>query len=822
MKISHDLLRVATRLLTTAAWVVSTALVGACAYYSTYSTWPQHDDEGSLMLYVRHFFENPGGQQLGVYGPFYYLYKYSLHQILPIPLSSDGVRVGTITCWAGASLAAGLATARLTRAFALGLLVFCQTFLHIRMLTNEPGHPQELNTLLTGCLILIATLLATRNNGGGWWFILGALPAAVALSKINVGVFLGLALSLTLSAHFHHERVSRVAFHCLAVVALCLPTVLMWRHLHDPATTYYCVAVTSALAAALLQARLTKSEILVQKNHLLLVGAGAASIGLLTLLSLASLGASVTMIEDTLGIRAATLFSVRLKPFGTALQPSAVLAGTSALVACLLSTLIRYKWETLVFRLSVLTAKFVLGLGIFYTSLYQSLWLSNLLLGAATPFLWLLMLRCPSHQAFSRCILCFTAILNGLQAYPVHGSQAYLSTFLLLPAAGVLLGDAWREGADLLKSFGTQLVVPSWSRHVGTAAVVCLVVWFYSNRLDYRPLQSAHSTLQPLNAPGPTRIRLPARFVGGLQCVANNVPAYCDDFVSWPGMPSLHFWTPVPPTALYTGPWILIADMERAILQRFHEPGRHCVVYFAPSAKSWVGERDPWDTPFMKYIKDTFHPLLTRHGFWLLVDKKNLVPDPSTMLLYGQRNFQNGRNSHITLSGGIISERTSLSIRMWLRTRASGAALGYQATPRGGNARPNGWTPIVYVGTDGKLRAQLWNGNVGPITTDFAVNDGTWHHAVLVAQNTRQSLYVDGKLVGELAGQLRHQAFAFAQVGSAYSRQWPSANSGWFDFEGTLADVILDPRPLSATEVQEYFDVDPPGGDRITRRANWS
>jgi hypothetical protein len=584
----------------------------------------------------------------------------------------------------------------------------------------------------------------------------------------------------------------------------------MWRHLHDPPTLYYCAAVTCALVAALLQAWVTKVEFSIQKNHLFLVGVGAVAVGLVTLLSLTSLGADLARIlAESTGLRARTLLSIYQRPFGTALQPSAVLVGASALVLCVVSALAKRHSETVTFRLASVVAKFLLALGIFYVSLYRNLWLNNLLLGAATPFLWLLLIRCPPEEAFSRCVLCLAAILTGLQAYPVHGSQAYLSTFLLLPAGGVLLGDTWREGVGLLKSFRNELVVPSWTRHVGTAALVCLVVWFYSSRLDYRPLRAGHATLQPLNAPGPTRIRLRPAWVGSVQWLANNVPAYCDDFVTWPGMPSLHFWTLVQPTAPYAGPWLLIEHMEETISKRFREPGRHCVVYFEPRATTWIN-RDPWNEPFMRYIKDTFYPVLSRDGFWILADKRSSVPDASTNLLYGQREFWTGRNSQIALSRGIVSERASLSLRMWLRTRASGAALGYQASPRGGNARPNRWTPIVYVGTDGKLRAQLWNGNVGPITTDFAVNDGTWHHAVLVAQNTRQSLYVDGKLVGELAGQLRHQPFAFAQVGSGYTRQWPAGNGAWFDFEGTLADVILDPRVLSEHDTRDFYNLGPP------------
>ena len=57
-------------------------------------------------------------------------------------------------------------------------------------------------------------------------------------------------------------------------------------------------------------------------------------------------------------------------------------------------------------------------------------------------------------------------------------------------------------------------------------------------------------------------------------------------------------------------------------------------------------------------------------------------------------------------------------------------------------------TPVMYIGTDGRLYAQFWNGSVTPMTSPQPVNDGQWHTATLNAYDAgggayHQGLYLD-------------------------------------------------------------------------------
>ncbi|MEA3075860.1 MAG: hypothetical protein QOF60_768, partial [Actinomycetota bacterium] len=139
----------------------------------------------------------------------------------------------------------------------------------------------------------------------------------------------------------------------------------------------------------------------------------------------------------------------------------------------------------------------------------------------------------------------------------------------------------------------------------------------------------------------------------------------------------------------------------------------------------------------------------------------------------------------------------------WFKTTTPGiiVSMADAAYP----ATPGQYVPVLYVGTDGKLRGELWGGGVGPIATASSVADDAWHHAVLTAANNTQSLYLDGALVGTLAGTIDHLSMAKTAIGTGYWWNWPAAGSGWGSFTGTIDEVAVYPTALSPTAVQAHY-----------------
>ena len=74
------------------------------------------------------------------------------------------------------------------------------------------------------------------------------------------------------------------------------------------------------------------------------------------------------------------------------------------------------------------------------------------------------------------------------------------------------------------------------------------------------------------------------------------------------------------------------------------------------------------------------------------------------------------------------------TIEASFRTTSGGVILGYQNT-NPFNATSN-YVPMLYVGTDGKLHAELQNGS-SQFTSDVTVNDGRWHDVALVVDGHR-------------------------------------------------------------------------------------
>jgi hypothetical protein len=216
--------------------------------------------------------------------------------------------------------------------------------------------------------------------------------------------------------------------------------------------------------------------------------------------------------------------------------------------------------------------------------------------------------------------------------------------------------------------------------------------------------------------------------------------------------------------------------------------------------------------PVIRYIEAAFSTVLRAAGYWLLVEKERSAAVSTNYLLYGEHAF-GAEKAWVGLPVGVFSDLTAFSVRLWLRTTGSGVVLGYQTTPRIDSYRPAGGVPMLYVGKDGRLRAELWNGGVRPIASKDRVDDGRWHHIALVGGDSTQSLHVDGDLVGRLEGELLQRRLAYAQVGTGYARGWPGAEPGWFDFGGSVSDLVLEPAPLTAEQIEELASQGP--GARI-------
>ncbi|WP_433362735.1 RHS repeat-associated core domain-containing protein [Streptosporangium sp. CA-115845] len=173
----------------------------------------------------------------------------------------------------------------------------------------------------------------------------------------------------------------------------------------------------------------------------------------------------------------------------------------------------------------------------------------------------------------------------------------------------------------------------------------------------------------------------------------------------------------------------------------------------------------------------------------------------------------------------VSGQGVELAVEAWFKTTASGTVIGMQNTA---DNTPSASAPVVYVGTDGKLRGQFFTGLSTiahtPITSTGAVNDGAWHHVVLSATETKpatsstpaehtQTLYLDGLAVGTLAGEIQHGDMWETRIGSGQaSSAWPFTTSAAaiFPFNGDIDEVAVYGKPLGVAAVARHFTAGKP------------
>ena len=164
-------------------------------------------------------------------------------------------------------------------------------------------------------------------------------------------------------------------------------------------------------------------------------------------------------------------------------------------------------------------------------------------------------------------------------------------------------------------------------------------------------------------------------------------------------------------------------------------------------------------------------------------------------------------NPSVAFSGGSVSipaaavSGQNKTYSLWFKTTGGAGVLLSKET--GTVAAPTGWNPMMWVGSDGRLRAEDYDYVINPATSGTAVNDGVWHHAVLVVSAGLQALYLDGVAQQSISGySLYPWTPTSAYIGTGYTRpDWTNAGTGWTPFNGTIDEVAIYNSTLTDTNI---------------------
>jgi large repetitive protein len=169
-------------------------------------------------------------------------------------------------------------------------------------------------------------------------------------------------------------------------------------------------------------------------------------------------------------------------------------------------------------------------------------------------------------------------------------------------------------------------------------------------------------------------------------------------------------------------------------------------------------------------------------------------------------------SSYLQLPQG-LDGAGSQSASLWFKTgTAGGVLLSSSADPVSAGSTANGYTPILYVGSDGYLLGKFWDGSTSVVLKSQApVDNSQWHNVILTAGGGSQDLYIDGTLAeavsstvtgGLTAGQDNVYAGAGFLGGGWPDEPYSSSSTGSASyFQGNLSDLSFYGSALSQQQV---------------------
>lgn len=595
------------RLLRALAALLFLLVAAATAYYIIFSL-KLADDEGYLMISIRGFLEGHPlfDSVFTQYGPFYYFYEWLLRGVLAIPLTHDATRLLCIVHWLAAAAVLGWAGARLTRSYLGGLFVFMQAVVHLIPLANEPGHPQEVVALL----LALAALVAAREKAmNGTFAALAVIGVALAFIKVNVGAFFGFAWLLALRCRTG-DALSRPPWNRLLIAAgTVLPVLLMRTYLGEKWCRLYAVVmVVSVWTAHSLADASARREPLSLGGYAKLVLAWVAPTVLLLGLTL-GLGTSWRGLFEG-------LVTTPLKMPGVAVLPLMVpeAALVNALVAMALASVAMTRpgrWPAL---FAWLKGAYGLVGGVL---LVQN---PSAQVAFLMPWLWLVLvpnapaavsvaggrLGEPALPLAPRVFLCLAAAWQGLQGYPIAGTQVAVGAFLMIPVFTLCLADALRALAATRSVADRFAALAPRTRMLAHGLVVMGLLFLFANTWCQPHVRRArYLSYEPLDLPGSARIRLEPGLVAMYQPLMKYLQTECDTFVTYPGFNSFYFWTGKrPPTQCNSTGWgqLTLAQQEQ-ILAALRQSPRPLLVVHEYMMRSWDAEGPPQIRPLVRCVR---------------------------------------------------------------------------------------------------------------------------------------------------------------------------------------------------------------------------
>lgn len=599
-----------------AAGLACAAVLLLAGRWLLFSTFMVYDDEGYILISLRNFL-TAGPLYDAVYtqyGPFFYL----VHKALPLlggwEWTNTSARWITLFYWFGTALLAADAVRRLTASAVAGIFTLAGVFGYLWVMTHEPGHPGG----MIGFMVAAAVWLGARRDPATDARTAGAiaaLGAAMALTKINTGAFLLLALWTWLAVHTPAGPVRRVTLGLATIASAVGPVAVMNSLLDRGWVQQYAATVTLAVLTTTLVAwRWARPHEPTRTSWRAAVRSGAA-VGGVTIAAILLAGSSASGVLH--GVLLDPLRHPGVYSFAFVWRPGSLLltlAAAGVVIAAIRKTEPGPRLVTTIalIRMAAAAAVGLAAVGWLPISLPAFGLSYGVPLAALCAYPLI-----DDHRARARAWIALVLVWQCLHAYPVTGSQLNWGTFLWVPLLALAVEESLR--------WQRQRTATPWpGRIVAGAAVAVAAVLSITLA---RTARTNFNSGDPLGLPGAEHIVVPSSTAIPIRIMAANAAHHADPLFSFTGAYSFNLWTgrPTPTLANATHWFTLLSDAQQAgIINALDAAPRAAVVVQLDTVRYLLEEKFPIDGPLANYLAQNFHRGLELDGyaFWVKQDRE--------------------------------------------------------------------------------------------------------------------------------------------------------------------------------------------------------
>jgi hypothetical protein len=614
------------------AFLLALTACALCAlekYYHLFSWYSAYDDEGALLVWLKavHAGVPLYDRIFTVYGPFPFYFKSFILRLLGLSVGHDVGRSLCLAFMVATAFLGAWLVERLTRSLVATCVTAIIVLQAITPMVIDPGHPQEVCVVLLTVAPLLAFYATSPRRFDLAALGLGAIAGLLAMSKVNLGIFMLMALGATLLAVSKPSALTRWLWSLFAPALLFAVVILLRPRLNATWVQGFAAIAILALVLLLNVCYRAPRPALASVRHYVLAAAGF--LGSASLVILYSLLRGTTFGGLFYGIivvplRSASVFTFAmpylyrpwLVPAGIAVSFLAFNALANARLNELRAVVVGWALFRLIYAL-------FLGALLLYRQ--------RQFLEPAIPFAALVLLP-PREQVqneaamFARILLAFLATTEALMAYPVAGSQMGPASLLAAVAAVVIAHDGWAALQSEVPAVGRA------SKHrlavVGRLGALAIILLGQSHRTHN--FLGYYRSRTPLDLPGAHYVRFNALDVAKFHRLTQTLRANADMFISHPSINSLYLWTEQePPTDFNVPTWLnmLDAHQQRSIVERLSAARSPCVIIFPNLLDFWRAKEPEGGSPLLDFIRARFKTAMEIDGWRLLVlkDRSDVV-----------------------------------------------------------------------------------------------------------------------------------------------------------------------------------------------------